>query len=72
MKRHFVNILALLLCAINIFAIGCDNQDAHSCDYIVTSAEAQYLKSESTCTTQAEYYYSCSCGKKGEKCVYLR
>ena len=28
---------------------------------------AQYLKSEATCVDRAVYYYSCSCGEKGEE-----
>lgn len=33
--------------------------------YDIKSTEAEYLKSEATCTQAATYYYSCKCGKKG-------
>ncbi len=31
-----------------------------------TVSANQYLKSSATCTLKAEYYYSCSCGEKGD------
>ena len=39
----------------------------HVCDFSQKVAEDKYLKSAATCTMRATYYYSCTCGKKGEK-----
>lgn len=42
----------------------------HVCTFDQKIAETQYLKAEATCAIRAEYYYSCSCGKKGEKTFF--
>ena len=39
----------------------------HVCSFSEELATTQYLKSEPTCEKQATYYYSCSCGKSGDK-----
>lgn len=42
-----------------------NNEQTHVCSYDRQKAESKYLKTEATCTTQAIYYYSCTCGKAG-------
>lgn len=37
----------------------------HVCSYVEKNTSLEYLASEADCTNPAEYYYSCSCGKKG-------
>ena len=65
MRRFLVKACAALLCACMLFlAVGCAS---HQCRFIEKSTEAQYRKSEATCLSPAEYYYSCSCGAKGEE-----
>ena len=45
---------------------GCDFvDDTHTHNFSVRNTDSQYLKSEATCTTPAEYWHSCSCGAKG-------
>ena len=42
----------------------------HVCEYNVEAAKAKYIKARATCTTRAEYYYSCSCGNVGTETFY--
>lgn len=42
----------------------------HVCTFDKKVVEAQYLKVEATCTVRPEYYYSCACGKKGDKTFF--
>jgi|GEM_PF-2942038 len=37
----------------------------HIHSYILENASQQYLYKAATCTSKAQYYYSCSCGEKG-------
>ena len=37
----------------------------HSHEFTQHNTDSKYLKSEATCTTLAEYYYSCACGEIG-------
>ena len=47
---------------------GCNAGDTeHTHDYSRKAVEDQYLKAAATCTSAAEYYYSCACGEKGEE-----
>lgn len=39
---------------------------AHEHKFTVQRPEAYYLKSPATCVSRAVYYYSCSCGAKGD------
>ena len=39
----------------------------HTCDFTLQTVEEEYLKEAATCETKAVYYYSCSCGEKGEE-----
>ena len=54
-------------CTTKAFCDGCKTfygqLEPHVFDKEVV--EEKYLKSEATCEEKAEYYYSCSCGKKG-------
>lgn len=44
---------------------GCGAKHEHQFDAKVL--EEKYLKTEATCEMAAQYYYSCSCGAKGEE-----
>jgi len=37
----------------------------HVHSYVLKNASQQYLYKSATCTSKAQYYYSCSCGEKG-------
>lgn len=43
-----------------------DSETKHDHSFTQQLADPTYLKSEATCTSAAEYYYSCACGEKGE------
>lgn len=43
---------------------GGDTSSPHICVFNQQNTDAQYLKKSATCTTKAQYYYSCTCGKK--------
>lgn len=67
MKKSILRIVSLLVCFVSLLSsAGCiKGHTAHTFDCVVTTDA--YLKSEATCTKEAEYYYSCSCGEKGEE-----
>lgn len=67
MNRELIRAIAGILCLLSLFVSGCGPSSVHVCEYTVNAAEPQYLKSLATCMQQAEYYYSCSCGEKGEQ-----
>ena len=38
---------------------------SHVHEYLVKNVSSEYLATPATCTEEAKYYYSCSCGEKG-------
>ena len=65
MKKFTIFICLLFVLSTAAVFVGC-NKDEHIHSYTEKSTEATYLFSEATCTKKAKYYYSCSCGEKGE------
>ncbi len=65
MKKALIKllVLAFMLSAMACFGVGCAHE--HSFDKQDTSIK--YISKEATCLEVAEYYYSCSCGEKGDK-----
>lgn len=65
MKRKILLIFVLCIVAgcATAFAVGC----GHKHSYAEKIVSDKYLKSEATCTDRAVYYYSCSCGERGEE-----
>ena len=75
MKKIWANVTAALM-TLTVFA-GCnkgtgDNGDiekpsapTHTHAYTKEVVASAYLKRQPTCTTKAQYYYSCECGEKG-------
>ncbi len=61
-KSILILLLALMLC----FSVGLMTGCMHECKFDQKVATEEYLKSEATCNYKPIYYYSCSCGKKGE------
>lgn len=41
--------------------------DVHLHRYVVQAIQDEYLATAATCTTSAQYYYSCSCGARGKE-----
>lgn len=40
----------------------------HTHIFNIKNIDSKYIKSEATCTEKSFYYYSCSCGEKGDQC----
>lgn len=66
MKNRAFKGVAVALSAICLLLPAC-NKEKHEHAYNQKNVAEQYLKTESTCTAPAFYYYSCACGEKGEK-----
>jgi len=49
------------------FASCGDTNSDHVHSFDAQNLDAKYLKSEANCSDPATYYYSCSCGERGEK-----
>ncbi len=69
MKKILVTILTLCMCfTLGVSLTACDflfQEPEHTHAYTKTIATEDYLKSEATCLSKAEYYKSCECGEKG-------
>ncbi len=65
MKKTLTKLLVLVfvLSLIVCYSVGCAHE--HAFDKQVTSEN--FISKEATCFEVAEYFYSCSCGAKGEK-----
>ncbi|MBR2646362.1 MAG: metallophosphoesterase family protein [Clostridia bacterium] len=80
-KKFFKRTLAFVMGAATLLSTGCNfgkptgnNGDSvtsgatgHQHEYVCKVNEADYLKSEKSCSAPATYYYSCACGEKGEE-----
>ena len=62
MRKLIISII-ILLCTLALPSCAL----FHTCSFEVESASDEYLKNAATCRGAAEYYYSCSCGKAGDK-----
>ncbi len=49
---------------------SCGDHETDNCVYDQRVASAAYKKADATCTTGAEYYYSCVCGAKGTETFF--
>lgn len=69
MRKFLFKSLALFIGAFSIFAAACGGGgggvQAHVCAFDQEIVSEAYLKSEASCKSKAEYYYSCECGEKG-------
>ena len=65
MKKVSRVLLAILLFMTSIYSTACD--ESHTCVFDKAIAHNDYLAVNATCQNAAEYYYSCECGKVGEK-----
>lgn len=65
MKKTLTKLLILVfvLSVMTCFSVGCAHE--HAFDKQVTTDD--YISREATCLDVAEYFYSCSCGAKGEE-----
>ncbi len=66
-KKGLALILAVLLLAtLAVVLTACGGKEEHSCTFKEV-ADPAYLKTAATCTASAEYYKSCTCGKKSDE-----
>ena len=65
MKKPILRALALLTAALSLGLTACGGGHTHA--YTNKSADAQFLVHEANCQEATTYYYSCSCGKAGDK-----
>ncbi|MBO5223249.1 MAG: leucine-rich repeat protein, partial [Clostridia bacterium] len=59
----------ILICTIlifSIFLVACNSEPAHTCTYDQQVTSAEFIKTEATCNNEAEYFFSCKCGKTSE------
>ena len=63
MKKNLFKLIALYISTISVFLAACSG--GHICSFDLQQTEDKYLKLSASCQRQAEYYYSCECGKKG-------
>ena len=61
--------LSLIVCSSVVFSVGCGGNGGGGHTHIFDQKveEEQYFKSEKTCTEAKQYYYSCTCGEKGDE-----
>ncbi len=76
MRKLWANAIAVVM-TLSVFA-GCNKGigegestdlptvTEHTCSFTRKVLSAEYLRKNPTCSTQATYYYSCSCGAKGK------
>lgn len=67
-QRKGLKISSLIVGVAMLFAVGCGgNGGGHTHTFDQKVQDEAYLKSEKTCTSPKQYYYSCACGEKGEE-----
>lgn len=71
MKRNALKKLAVCLAAICLILPACDDSSGHAHAFNQKNTSEKYLKTATTCTAPAYYYYSCECGEKGEKTFFV-
>ena len=70
-NRKYYVIIAILILVFSLLSNGCSQEPtqkpSHEHVFNMQTIADEYLKSEATCQSPAVYYYSCSCGEKGEE-----
>lgn len=46
--------------------VGCDNPNDHEHEFNQAKISEEFLKEQGNCQKETTYYYSCTCGEKGE------
>ena len=64
MRKSILRALALLTATLSLGLTACGG---HTHQFIKKDTAEAYLQANATCESAASYYYSCSCGKKGEQ-----
>lgn len=71
MKKYILKTMALAMAAIVIVLPACKDNSDHDHIFNQKNTAEQYLKTATTCTAPAFYYYSCECGEKGEQTFFV-
>ena len=71
MKKYILKTMALAMAAIVIVLPACNDNSDHDHIFNQKNTAEQYLKTATTCTAPAFYYYSCECGEKGEQTFFV-
>lgn len=67
-STFLMKILAVLTAFSAVFTVACGGSgDGHTHVFDQKVQEDKYLKNDKTCTEAKQYYYSCTCGEKGEE-----
>lgn len=70
-KENYVKsiVMLLLICFVFCAFAGCvqNPEDPHVCVFDREVYKEEFIKSPATCLNNAIYYYSCSCGEKGNE-----
>lgn len=71
MKKRILKTMTVALAAMLLVLPACKGKSDHDHAFNQKNTAEQYLKSATTCTAPAFYYYSCECGKKGENTFFV-
>ena len=63
----YMKTISCIVCGVLTLLSACDG---HTHNYSQEICKDDFLKTQATCTTSAEYYKSCSCGAKGEETFF--
>lgn len=67
MKKFLLSSVVLIFLVAITGLIACNNENVpHEHVFNKQVIEQKFIANESTCVEKAKYYYSCSCGEKGE------
>ncbi len=70
MKKRLLGLLVLIMVTLFscVILIACgERKETHTHEYDRKDISVEYIKTEPDCERTGQYYYSCDCGKKGEK-----
>ncbi len=67
MKKKILILEILILMMLALALVGCSEKELHTHTFDQKVVSEQFLKVEATHASAAEYYYSCTCGEKGEE-----
>ena len=63
-----MKVLSLIMGLSVLFSVGCGGKGGGHTHIFDQEVQTEtYLKNEKSCTEAKQYYYSCSCGEKGEE-----
>ncbi len=70
-KGFFAKSVSALLGLSMLFFVGCGQKGGHVHAFNQKVESETYLKTTASCTEKTEYYYSCSCGERGQETFFV-